>query len=180
MPWPKSAGPYRKEARLAGQCSAGTKAGSRRRWLAEAVAVDVGLVPSSPGPQRRLLGPTFPTSSSPRHAPRHLPMVFQLSRRCSRTCSGPKSVVDSAAWLSSTSLSCPEGTAVRRGQLSGGDSCPEGTAVRRGQLSGGEGAAQARECLRTSRELLRSVSRLVSLDNPSYIGSSRRDYGRRT
>ena len=35
-------------------------------------------------------------------------------------------------------------------------------------------------CLRTSRELLRSVSRLVSPDNPSYIRSSRRDYGRRT
>ncbi len=34
--------------------------------------------------------------------------------------------------------------------------------------------------LRTSLELLRSVSRLVSPDNPSYIGSSRRDYGCRT
>ena len=36
------------------------------------------------------------------------------------------------------------------------------------------------ECLRTSRELLRSVSRLVSQDNPSYTRSSRRDYGRQT
>ena len=35
-------------------------------------------------------------------------------------------------------------------------------------------------CLRTSRELLRSVSRLVSPDNPSYTRSSRRDYYRRT
>ena len=35
-------------------------------------------------------------------------------------------------------------------------------------------------CLRTSRELLRSVSRLVSPDNPSYTRSSRRYYGRRT
>ena len=34
-------------------------------------------------------------------------------------------------------------------------------------------------CLSTSLQLLRSVSRLVSQDDPSYIRSSRQDYGRR-